>query len=38
MEQIQLRNEMIRLVNKKNKINLIVHDLLQWGFMFVWCV
>jgi hypothetical protein len=30
MEQIQLRNEVIRLVNMKNKINLIVYDLLQW--------
>jgi hypothetical protein len=38
MEQIQLRNEVIILVNRKNKINLIVYDLLQWVFMFVWCV
>jgi hypothetical protein len=38
MEQIQLRNEVIILINRKNKINLIVYDLLQWVFMFVWCV
>jgi len=38
MEQIQLRNEVIILVIRKNKINFIVYDLLQWVFMFVWCV